>query len=131
MFLLFFVKKVPATLGTYFIVLTVFQTVVKSVAVILVVLIRREIVAFVKDPRFRSTLTRQNGLGFLPDFLAPAPSGETMLPPSTPVKQQSGSRRKPSKHSVGSDFGASPESGGLPSPGPPPLSPGTSYQSFN
>ena len=54
-------QQVPATLGTYFIVLTVFQTVVKAVAVILSILVRREIVAFVKDPRYRSTLTRQQG----------------------------------------------------------------------
>ncbi len=91
------VMLIPGTLGTFFLVLTVFSTIVKLVVVIFSLLIRREIIEWLQDPRLSSTLTRQSGLSFLPDFLAPAKLGDTLLPPSTPVKTPAKSGRQDAK----------------------------------
>lgn len=83
------VMLVPATLGVYFLVLTVFQAVVKLVVAIFTIIVRREINDWLADPSLSSTLTRQN-MTFLPEFLAP-PQHEALLQASTtPVKRRVG-----------------------------------------
>ena len=63
------VLQVPGTLGTFFLVLTVFQTIVKLVCVIFSFMIRKEIIDWSRDPSVSSTLNRQNPASFMPDFL--------------------------------------------------------------
>ena len=87
------VMLVPGTLGTFFLVLQIFQTVVKAVGVVFCLLIRRQIVEWLKDPRLSSTLTRQGAFSFMPDFLQAHGAGETLLPPSTPTKKSRASPR--------------------------------------
>jgi hypothetical protein len=136
-FILNDVMLVPGTLGTYFLVMTAMSTSVKIVVVIFTLLIRREIVEWLKDPRLSSTLTRQSGLSFLPDFLAPPKLGDTLLPPSTPGKQ---TPRKARRNDSGLGGGGGPLSANDDDIEPPPTGGGSpfvhsnpnsgSYQSF-
>lgn len=85
------VLQVPGTLGTFFLVLTVFQTVVKLVCVIFSFMIRKEIIDWARDPRMSSTLNRRN-LSFMPDFLlanSPAAMAENASLASTPTTRKS------------------------------------------
>lgn len=69
-FILNEILQVPATLGTFYLVLTVFQTVVKLVCLIFSLMIRREIIEYLRDPQKNSTVHRANNfLAFVPSFI--------------------------------------------------------------
>ena len=68
-FILNDILQIPGTLGTFYLVLTVFQTVVKLVCLIFTLMIRREIIDYLRDPEKSSTVRRDNMFQFIPTFM--------------------------------------------------------------
>lgn len=63
-FILANVLQMPATLGTFYLVITIFGLVLKLISIIFAVLVRRDLISWEKDPHSSSTVGR-NPLGWM------------------------------------------------------------------
>lgn len=75
-FILSNVLQIPATLGTFYLVISVFGVIIKLIAMIFALLVRRALLAWARDPHRSSTVGR-NPVGwmqFIPTMVGPSPA---------------------------------------------------------